>query len=773
MNHTPPKQSGFGSSAALALACILSFAVSGPAHAASGPLGPSILGAKWSTYPAVPCDGDDVRLLFSVCECQVDLVTAYPESLGPIVVHLRIQPDIRCITCHPDTHVVDVGTLLPGTHAFTVRVDIEYVTPPGPEWPTSPLYERVEFPVARECGLPLGVPFLEQVVIGEGAGCPTCPNRVCPHDSVDVVLRGTFPDDCIGLVGVTLVPNPSASPLPLPPIVRLTYGINSCLGRPCALTPYPWRALVRLPEQPYLGGQVLPLSVEAYQRDLCLPDDPVGRFLGRDNFPFFVAENCSTPPPGEACANVRWFGPGPRLCLDTYSWTKSAQVVLGVGSTAPISGVQGTLTLDVPNVVIQTIEAARPGWQLVWSRLSDRHVSFILFAGTEGKPIPGDLGGRPDSLLRVWVASGPTDIPEHATLTLGNVLVSDPAGNEIRPCPVLLADAIYPPPNVALLCRASRCDANADARSDVRDLVVMLNCLYPPPNVRLDCPDPFARGLDCDSDGTFDLDDVFCCALAILNGGPGVPPPDTTLREAPEIAVRFGLPRTGHDGLLEVPLLFEGMADVAAARLHVTYPDDRYEVVSAAFERAPTSWWTVTDIGAGRVGLAILDLSGIPGVGPASGEPMPAGSPTGSALLRLRLRPGQSAGGELSIAGHDFSANDGVSLDTPNAESRLELGALGRVALSAPRPNPFTQTTTFALMLPVGGGVDVGVYNAAGRRVATLLREANAEAGVYALRWDGIDAGGSRATSGMYFVQVRTAAGETSQKLLFQPAATR
>ena len=158
-----------GSIAALALVAAFVFGLflTPAARAASGVVGPSILGLNWSTSPANPCDGDDVRLLFHVCECQVDLVTAYPESLGPIVGRLRVQPDIRCVTCHPDTHAVALGTLRAGAYQLGVRVDIEYVTAPNLPWPKSPVYDRVEFPVARECGHPFGVPYLDKVVIGE------------------------------------------------------------------------------------------------------------------------------------------------------------------------------------------------------------------------------------------------------------------------------------------------------------------------------------------------------------------------------------------------------------------------------------------------------------------------------------------------------------------------------------------------------------------------------------------------------------------------------
>ena len=136
--------------------------------------------------------------------------------------------------------------------------------------------------------------------------------------------------------------------------------------------------------------------------------------------------------------------------------------------------------------------------------------------------------------------------PDVVHLAALDLLVSDVNGIGVARLPD--DRAIYPPPNVATLCRSARCDANADGRSDVRDLVVMVNCLYPPPNVRLACPDSASGVLDCDRSGDFDLDDVFCCVRSMLGGGM---PPDSTggMRDAPEIAARFGVPQAAGDGV--------------------------------------------------------------------------------------------------------------------------------------------------------------------------------------------------------------------------------
>ena len=145
------------------------------------------------------------------------------------------------------------------------------------------------------------------------------------------------------------------------------------------------------------------------------------------------------------------------------------------------------------------------------------------------------------------------------------------------------------------------------------------------------------------------------------------------------------------------------------------------------------------------------------------------------AILRLRLRAGATPGGELSVAAHDFAAGDGVGLTTPNASPRLALAAdgTGGIALSAARPNPFTGSTAFALTVPTAGAIDVAVFAANGRRVATLLRESAAAAGVYDLAWDGRQDAGGRAPAGVYFVRVVGGAADASRKVLYLPGAAR
>jgi hypothetical protein len=75
-----------------------------------------------------------------------------------------------------------------------------------------------------------------------------------------------------------------------------------------------------------------------------------------------------------------------------------------------------------------------------------------------------------------------------------------------------------------------------------------------------------------------------------------------------------------------------------------------------------------------------------------------------------------------------------------------------RFALSSPAPNPSRGAVQLALELSRASAVDVSVYDAAGRRVRTLL-DARLDAGRHRVGWDGLDGRGRRARAGIYFVR--------------------
>jgi hypothetical protein len=89
-------------------------------------------------------------------------------------------------------------------------------------------------------------------------------------------------------------------------------------------------------------------------------------------------------------------------------------------------------------------------------------------------------------------------------------------------------------------------------------------------------------------------------------------------------------------------------------------------------------------------------------------------------------------------------------------------------ALAQNHPNPFNPVTEIRFDLLRAGAVKLAIYDAAGRLVDTLV-EAWMDEGRHAVTWRGLDAGGNRAASGVYFYRLDAKEwGETRKMVLLQ-----
>ncbi|MCA9753311.1 MAG: T9SS type A sorting domain-containing protein, partial [Gemmatimonadetes bacterium] len=105
-------------------------------------------------------------------------------------------------------------------------------------------------------------------------------------------------------------------------------------------------------------------------------------------------------------------------------------------------------------------------------------------------------------------------------------------------------------------------------------------------------------------------------------------------------------------------------------------------------------------------------------------------------------------------------------IDLPAAATGVELAGLPEsgLGLAAPRPNPSRGDASLAFVLPAAGPVRLAVYDAAGRRVATLIDGPRA-AGRGEATWDGRDENGSAVAAGVYFARLETPSGVRSAKI--------
>ena len=87
------------------------------------------------------------------------------------------------------------------------------------------------------------------------------------------------------------------------------------------------------------------------------------------------------------------------------------------------------------------------------------------------------------------------------------------------------------------------------------------------------------------------------------------------------------------------------------------------------------------------------------------------------------------------------------------------------VALGQNYPNPFNPSTLIPYQLATPSPVRLEVFNILGQRVATLV-DGQQGAGAYVARWDGTDAAGRAAASGVYFYRLTVDGGHWTGKMV-------
>ncbi|TMQ57334.1 MAG: PKD domain-containing protein, partial [Candidatus Eisenbacteria bacterium] len=110
---------------------------------------------------------------------------------------------------------------------------------------------------------------------------------------------------------------------------------------------------------------------------------------------------------------------------------------------------------------------------------------------------------------------------------------------------------------------------------------------------------------------------------------------------------------------------------------------------------------------------------------------------------------------------------------TDNISIRIVGGGQAAPQITAPAspaavvaPNPLRPDATVAFTTSREGAVSLRIYDATGRRVRTLLREAHMPAGRHAVRFDGRDATGRRLAAGIYFYRLEAGRESTEGRVL-------
>ena len=85
------------------------------------------------------------------------------------------------------------------------------------------------------------------------------------------------------------------------------------------------------------------------------------------------------------------------------------------------------------------------------------------------------------------------------------------------------------------------------------------------------------------------------------------------------------------------------------------------------------------------------------------------------------------------------------------------------VALQNVYPNPFNPHTSIAYLIPKAGPVTLGIYDARGKLVRTLVDGVQSH-GEHVETWDGMNDDGASVASGVYYVRLQSNGRVKTQK---------
>ncbi len=117
--------------------------------------------------------------------------------------------------------------------------------------------------------------------------------------------------------------------------------------------------------------------------------------------------------------------------------------------------------------------------------------------------------------------------------------------------------------------------------------------------------------------------------------------------------------------------------------------------------------------------------------------------------------------------GPDWQYIDDVVLYTPNAAVD-DAPRAGAMSLELASPNPGHGATQIRYQLPRSGAAELAVFDAAGRRVATLA-SGDAMPGTRSATWDGRDDGGRAALPGLYWLRLAQGGEQRTQRIVRLP----
>ena len=150
-----------------------------------------------------------------------------------------------------------------------------------------------------------------------------------------------------------------------------------------------------------------------------------------------------------------------------------------------------------------------------------------------------------------------------------------------------------------------------------------------------------------------------------------------------------------------------------------------------------------------------------PGVGNHASDPLFKNAANGD----YRLGPGSPC---INTGDPVMQDPDGTRSDMGAITAVISVGIDAQtphsLSLSQNAPNPFNPVTTIEFALPEAGVTNLVIYDVTGRQVRTLV-SGPTEAGVHSIAWDGRDAVGRPAASGVYVYRLTTSGGNLVKRM--------
>jgi hypothetical protein len=597
-------------------------------------------------------------------------------------------------------------------------------------------------------------------------------------DSVTITASGSIPNNCYE-VSAAEIRGPLPGILCLPPdpcpsrfVIEITVREpNPIIARACLVDPLPYKRsfnVGKLRTGPYdvmAIERVIPFSPDSTDSVVATsfttasftvrPDSACAATPGCFLLGFLpdrVGEEIPIDPQCTASAP-----PGGTACLDLA--LTNSRAVGGLQTTLDISGSALPVSADAPLHAVSVDPMGRAaGFQVGFSTEGSR-TKLLLYSTSGASITPGD-----GPVVRICYAVAPGAVSQKFSVFPTAVLVADPAGDSIPPCPTFAA---IPP---GIICVGSQaCDVNADGFSDVLDIIRLVRCALGVGSVRDSlgaCPDSIAARADCNGDHAVDIRDVICCVRKIVEVPAGMGALIPSL-----------LPRTGEIPAGENSISFEGAPrwisafdGVAVVRIEAAENWGGIQfVINPRF--APVRIRSLSlDAASARAGTHLesaIDGSGIAHAMLYETSPGPRPAHSYRILVRLERVPSDVASGIVRIqavrAGTSEGAEAGISLFSPSFDVGADVVAAP--ALLGARPNPTSSTTEVGFSLPADARAILRVYDVAGRLVRTLV-EGPMTAGVHRARWDGLDSRGRAVTSGIYFAKLEVGRAIQSERIL-------